>query len=254
MSTGEGSLDEGDDQELEEPRVGESGRSAAAAQERTSKAPARPKKRRPRDDYDDDDEDDEEETPVVGGHFFIAAGLILAATLIPMSKLGDLMEPKGPEPTRVESWSVGSSAKVRITLVTADYNLLGCESPQNFDKVHCAYKSPTEPWPRAPGEPPDDFNNKLNIIQPYRTWFDNKLVFVAGLWATPDVAYRVHSEPAQGILPDKLARFAVECDLTFLGRLDNVKLRWNPQQSWVDPDGPAWVGRANACHFIDEPQ
>ena len=248
MSTGEGSLDEGDDQELEE-RVG-----SAAARE-ASKAPARPKKRRPRDDYDDEDEDDEEEeTPVVGGHFLVAAGLILAATLIPMSKLGELMEPKGPEPTRVENWSVGTNAKVRITLVTADYNLLGCESATSFDKVHCAYKSPTEPWPRTPGEAPDDFNNKLNIVQPYRTWFDNKLVFVSGLWATPEVAYRVHSEPSQGVVADKLARFAVECDVTFLGKLENGKLRWNPQQSWVDPDGPAWVGKANSCHFIDEPQ
>ncbi len=235
MASAEGSLDEEDGTDLDEPRP--------------SKAPGnRPKRRRV------DDEDEDEETPVAGGHYIVALGLILAAVIIPVSRLGDLFEPSGPEPTRVDTWTVGSSAKVRITLVTADYNLLGCAAAQNFDGVHCANRTPTEVWPRNAGESPDDYNNKLNIIQPYRTWFDNKLVFVSGLWASPAVAYRLHSEPAAGQLPDKLARFAVECEVEFVGRLENAKLRWTPQQSWVDPDGPAWVGKAKSCHFIDEPQ
>lgn len=196
----------------------------------------------------------EEEEGVIGGRFLTIGFIMLVAIVIPHSKLSELLEPKEPEATHVEQWAPGVESTVRITLVTADYGLLGCAAEQSFDGVHCAYKSQTEIWPRDPNEPNDDNNNKLNVVQPYRTWYDNKLVFVAGLWATPDVAFRLHQEPSAGVLPDKLARFAVECKLKFLGRLDSVKLRWNPQQSWVDPDGPAWVGKALTCKLIDEPQ
>jgi hypothetical protein len=199
--------------------------------------------------------DDDDEVPVAGGRFLIAAAIIGAAWIIPQAnKLGEQLEPAEPEATHVESFAVGSDAIVRITLVTADYNLLGCAAEPSFDGAHCAYKTQTEAWPRDPNEPFDDNNNKRNIVQPYRTWYDNKLVFVAGLWATPEVAFRMHQEPALGVLPEKLARFAVECKLHFVGKFESVKLRWNPQQNWVDPDGPAWVGRATTCKLIDEPQ
>ena len=217
----------------------------------TSSAPppsvkARPKKRRP---YIE-----EEDTPVIGGRFLIALGLVAVGTILPMSRLGEELEPRGPEPTDVASWQTGLSTVVRITLVTADYNLLACASELSFEGVHCAFKSPNEPWPRDPNKPPDD--NKKDIIQPYRTWFDNKLVFVAGLWAQPEVADRLHREPSQGMQPDKLARFAVECRVKFAGRFDNVKLRWNPQQNWNSPEPhePAWVGVAQDCKLIDESQ
>lgn len=203
----------------------------------------RPKKRPP--------SVDDEEVPVISGRFLIALALVGAATILPMSKVGELIEPRGPEPTRMDTWTVGGVFTVRITLVTADYNLLACASEQSFDGVHCAHKTPTEAWPRDPSKPHDD--NKLDIVQPYRTWFDNKLVFVAGLWAQPEVAYRVHREPSTGMQADKLARFAVECRVRFLGRFEKVKLRWNPQQSWGDPDaGATWVGKAEFCKLIDE--
>jgi len=207
-------------------------------------AKPRPKNRRP---YVED-----EETPVIGGRFLLVAGIVAVGTILPMSKLGEVLEPRGPEPTDVGSWQTGASSVVRITLVTADYNLLACASEQSFEGVHCAFKSPTDPWPRDATKPQDD--NKKDVVQPYRTWFDNKLVFVAGLWAQPEVAYRLHREPSQGILADKLARFAVECKVKFVGRFDAVKLRWNPQQSWGDPDAPAWVAVAQDCKQIDESQ
>lgn len=216
-----------------------------ASSTRPPKGKDRPRRRRP--------SEDDEEIPVFSGRLLIAAGLVLAGTFIPMFRwLGDAIEPKGPEPTAVDTWATGVTSTVRITLVTADQNLLACASEQSFDGVHCQYKTTSEQWPRDPNAPADD--NKLNIIQPYRTWFDNKLVFVAGLWAQPEVAFRVHQEPSHGILPDKLARFAVECRLKFIGRLGQVKLRWSPQHSWSDPDGPPWVGRAEFCKLIDEPQ
>lgn len=236
MATAEGNLDS------DAPPPG------AQAASKDSRPPAeRPKKKRRPPPVDD------EETPVVGGRFLIALALVGITTIVPMSKLGELIEPRGPEPTNMEAWSVGAVHTVRITLVTADFNLLACASEQSFDGIHCAYKTTNEPWPRDPSKPHDD--NKLDIIQPYRTWFDNKLLFVAGLWAQPEVAFRMHQEPSFGMQADKLARFAVECRVRFLGRFDSVKLRWNPQQSWSDPDaGATWAGRAEYCKLIDEPQ
>lgn len=197
---------------------------------------------------------DDEQTQVIGGRFLIALGLVGVVTIIPLSsKLGAALEPSGPEPTNMQNWSVGKVHTVRITLVTADFGSLACASEQAFEGAHCGYKTPTEGWPRDASKPVDD--NKLDIVQPYRTWFDNKLLFVAGLWAQPEVAYRLHQEPPHGMQAEKLARFAVECQVRFVGRFDSVKLRWSPQQSWGDPDsGANWVGRAQYCKLIDEPQ
>ncbi len=194
---------------------------------------------------------DDDEPPVLSGRLLIGLIVLAATAVIPMwTPLAKVLEPKGPEPTRVESFTMGGTATVRITLVTADFNLLACASEQSFDGAHCAYKTTSQAWPREPGKPHDD--NKLDIIQPYRTWFDNKLLFVTGLWAQPEVAFRLHREPPQGVQPDKLARFAVECELKFIGRFEQVKLRWSPQHSWSEPDGPPWVGRAESCKIIEE--
>lgn len=197
--------------------------------------------------------DQDEEPEVIGGRFLIAVGLVAAVGIIPSSTLGQVFEPEGPEPTNMQNWTVGSVHPVRITLVTADFNKLACQSEESFDGAHCAYKTASEPWPRDPSKPVDD--NKLDVVQPYRTWFDNKLVFVAGLWAQPEVAFRVHQEPWFGMQPDKLARFAVECQVRFAGKFKNVKLRWSADQAWTGPDaGATWVGRAQSCKLIEEPQ
>ena len=71
---------------------------------------------------------------------------------------------KVPEATHVDQFAVGAKQTMRITLVTADYNLLACAAEQSFDGVHCAYKSVTDVWPRDPKETHEDHNNKLNII------------------------------------------------------------------------------------------
>ena len=234
--------DADDDDESADSKSSESVPQPKDRPRRRAEGPSRARRRR----------QEEEEPAVVSGRFLIAVGAILAATLIPSSKLGELLEPAEPEATHVEQFAVGARQTLRITLVTADYNLLGCAAEQSFEGVHCAFKSVTETWPRDPKDPPDDHNNKLNIVQPYRTWYDNKLVFVSGLWSRPEVAFRLHREPQGNILPEKLARFAVECQVTFVGTFSNVKLRWNPSQSWVDPDAPAWVARAETCKLIDE--
>jgi hypothetical protein len=148
---------------------------------------------------------------------------------------------------------VGGKSTLRITLVTADYASLACAADKEFEGKHCGNKSESEAWPRDPNGPLDD--NKANIIQPYRTWNDNKLVLVAGLWATPALATRLHIEPPGNLLPEKLARFVTECQVRFVGELEKPKLKWGSGSSWnADPNTPVvQVAVPESCKLIPEP-
>jgi len=193
---------------------------------------------------------EEEPTPVVGGRFLVAALIIGALTVIPMSALGNLFEPAEPPPTDTGSWQTGAKATIRLTVVTADANALTCASTQEFEGRHCAMKSETEVWPRDPAAPVDD--NKANIIQPYRTWLDNKLIMVSGVWSHPSVAYRLHQEPPGNVQFDKLARFVIECQAHFPGQMEKPVLRWQPGQSW-GTEQPTMVAVTDSCKVIEEP-
>jgi hypothetical protein len=192
----------------------------------------------------------EEPTPVIGGRLLILGAALIGVAIIPGSKLGSLIEPKDPVDTSAINWKVGGKATVGITLITADYNKLACASDQVIEGFHCAFKSETESFPRDPGAPLDD--NKAKLIQPYRTPETNKLILVAGLWAQPDVALRLHREPTVGVDEEKLARFTVKCDVKFIGTLptNTTKLRWNPGQ-WVTPDMNAIVARPESCKIME---
>jgi hypothetical protein len=190
----------------------------------------------------------EEPTPVISGRFLTASVLVLGLTVIPMSNIGQLIEPKDPTIPKPNTWTVGSKASIAITLITADYNKLFCASDKEYQGYHCANKTENELWPRDPSKPLDD--NKASVIQPYRTWLDNQLVLVAGLWAQPAVATRLHREPAGGIEEDKLARFVVECQVTFIGKMDGVKLRWGPG-NWTNPDMNPMLAKPESCKLIE---
>src|ERR1041384_4772429 len=114
-----------------------------------------------------------EETPVIAGRFLTGAAIIAAATLLPLSCLGQQLEPREPPTSKVSEWKTVGKSTLRITLVTADYAGLACASDKEFAGKHCANKTETEAWPRDPSAPLDD--NKANVIQPYRTWNDNRL-------------------------------------------------------------------------------
>jgi hypothetical protein len=190
----------------------------------------------------------EEPTPVISGRFLTAAALVLGLTVLPMSNLGSLFEPKDPTIPKPNTWTVGSTATIAITLITADYNKLFCAHDKEFAGFHCGYKSETEVWPRDPSKPLDD--NKASVIQPYRTWLENQLVLVAGLWAQPAVATRLHREPPGGVEEDKLARFVVECKVSFVAKMDGVKLRWGPGQ-WTNPDMNPMLAKPESCKIVD---
>ena len=198
-----------------------------------------------------------EPVPVLSGRLLIAAGLLAAMLIFPFT-LNRLVTPStpGPAPTDVSQWGIGKEANVRITLITADFNLLSCASEQAVEGKHCAYKTETTPWPPDPAAPIDD--NKATLIQPYRTFPDNKLILVAGLWADPTMALRLHREPSAGVRPEKLARFVANCKVRFTGKLDKPKLRWAPGQAWqlptpqdTDSEGKVFVAEPVSCELTD---
>jgi len=236
--------------ESEKPAANTTPKSPAGASTPTSakaKATARTKRSRPPVAH-------VEETPVIGGRYLIAAAIIGGMTLFPhWSALGQALEPKEPPASKLDEWKVGGHTTLRITLVTADYAGLACAYDKEFEGKHCANKSETEAWPRDPNAPLDD--NKANVIQPYRTWNDNRLVLVAGLWATPALATRLHIEPPGNLLPEKLARFVTECKVHFAGEMDKPKLKWGTSSSWgADPNTPSvMVAVPDSCQLIPEP-
>ena len=193
---------------------------------------------------------DDEPTPVIGGRFLSAAVILGLAVIVPSSPIGNLFEPNDPPGTDTAAWQPGHTSKLILTVVTADAASLTCASPQSFEGRHCAFKTESEPWPRDPQAPVDD--NKASLIQPYRTWLDNKLILVSGVWAQPSLAMRVHSEPPGNLPPDKLARFTAECSVHFAGSMDKPALRWAPGQSW-GTESATMVAIADECHVIDEP-
>jgi len=190
-----------------------------------------------------------EPIPVASGWFLIAALMLGLMIVIPFSPIGNWLHREEPDFTDTRGWDVGKTGKAKLTLITADYGLLGCNSTVSIDGAHCAYKDDKAPWPKDPTAPLDD--NGTNLIQPYRTHPDNKLLLIAGLWADPTMAMRLHREPSAGVQQAKLARFIATCELKFIGKVDAVKVRWSPGQQWVQ-EGGAMVARPVSCELSEE--
>jgi hypothetical protein len=160
---------------------------------------------------------------------------------------GSIKTPE-PAPTDMSAWRVGGRSKVRLTIITMDYERLTCASTTTFGTERCEYKAENQPFPREPGEPLDD--SKKHIIQPYRTYPDNQLILVSGVWAHPATATRTHIEPWAGIPEQRQMRFVAECEVEFLGQMENVKLRWKPDQNW-NTEAKAWVAKSTSCKIGD---
>lgn len=185
----------------------------------------------------------------MSGRYWIAVAMFGAMILIPFSRLGDWLHKPPMHRANVRSWHTGAVSNVHITLITEDYLRLACSSPTSVGAAHCEYKSETERWPRNPSAPLDD--NKKDVIQPYRTYPGNQLILVAGLWAQPAVAMRLHSEPPYGVQEKKLARFVADCKVKFIGRLTDARLRWVNGGPWLN-QGSAWVARPEHCKIDGE--
>lgn len=170
-----------------------------------------------------------EPEPVLSGRLVLVAALFVAMVFIPLSPLSALIARKPPTATQTKDWKVGQEATVHVTVITADYNKLACAHPDPVGDYHCAYADEKKPWPAQPDALPDD--NKKHVIQPYRTT-DNTLLMLAGLWAQPVVATRLHREPPHATPEKKLARFVVECRVKFLAEWRAPLVRWAPGQTW----------------------
>ncbi|MCC6214382.1 MAG: hypothetical protein IT376_05910 [Polyangiaceae bacterium] len=184
---------------------------------------------------------------VTGGRLLVAAGIIGLLVLTRCEPFVKAFRAKEPPPTNFEVFERGAPGEVSVTLITADQGRLACASDRELEGHRCEYKTDKERWPPPPGAPADD--NKANVIQPYRTSSDNKLIMIAGLWAEPTLALRLHREPPGVVEMKKQARFVATCKVRPLGKLDS-RVRWDLGQPWSN-DGVAWVVKAEQCRLGD---
>jgi hypothetical protein len=193
--------------------------------------------------------------PVLSGRLVLVVALFVAMVFIPLSPLSTWISKKAPAPTQMQEWKVGSEGTVHVTVVTADYNKLACAHPEAVNGFHCAYSDERKAWAPEPGAPLDD--NKARIIQPYRTT-DGTLLLLAGLWAQPEVATRLHNEPPNAVAENKLARFVLECRVRFLADWQEVPVRWGPGQPFARQGNgeegktkTAPVAEPLECHILE---
>jgi hypothetical protein len=156
-----------------------------------------------------------------------------------------------------DQWQPNQSVEVGITLIAADYDKLACAYDKPVGGVHCQYKNETEIWPAEPDAPLD--NNKKDIIQPFSLVPDNQLILLAGIWAAPTVAYRIHQEP-DSVAQKRQARFIAKCRIRPIERVQNVSIRWNTGAAWGkaavvvpnEPDQVPWVAVTESCTVAEE--
>jgi len=170
--------------------------------------------------------------------------MVAGCAMLVVFPLENVVHTPNPAPTNMSGWHEGGSTRVRLTVITMDYDRLHCAAETSFGQEHCGYKTENTLWPLAPGEPLDE--TKKHVIQPYRTYPDNQLILVSGIWAHPTITSRLHREPWQGYVETKLQRFVIECDVDFIGRLNNVSLRWKPDVAW-GKEATALVAKSRTC-------
>lgn len=163
----------------------------------------------------------------------IGIAMLLGIALIANKYLERFIErtldpPKPPKPAA--QWTIGAEADIEITLITDDARRLACASDTVIEGKRCTHDGKRRRTPRAPNAPLDD--NNADLIQPYRTADTNQLVFVAGLWAQPALALRLHREPPDVIASDKLIRFVAYCRVRFIGELTDAETRWDTTAAW----------------------
>jgi hypothetical protein len=149
---------------------------------------------------------------------------------------------------RPSEWVNGKVVDLDLTLITKDADRLSCADDRDLEGAHCDFMKNKQRRKTDPTRPMDD--NRVDVIQPYRTAVGNNLVLVAGLWATPALAMRRHLEPPRGMQDKDLRRFIARCKLKFVGVLEATELRWDYNQQWY-PEAKAPVARAEWCDVLE---
>jgi hypothetical protein len=106
-----------------------------------------------------------------------------------------------------QSWRVGTSRTVELTLVKEDKRNLACASDEVIAGLRCGYGRDSQP---AGSASPDD----PKLLQPYNTT-SNQLLLGAGLWANEDL---------KESLPR--GRFSVSCTYHVEGVIKRVAVRF----------------------------
>jgi hypothetical protein len=149
-----------------------------------------------------------------------------------------------PDPA---GWTPGAQHEIDLTLITKDEGRLDCSDDRELEGAHCGFKKDRTPY-LAPADAPID-DNKADVIQPYRTAVGNHLVMVAGLWSTPALAMRHHQETPRGVAEKDLKRFVARCKLRFLGKWENLDMRWGSTAKWY-AEKTAPIARAEWCDVV----
>lgn len=169
---------------------------------------------------------------------------LLVGTAIPANqplnrRLWRTLHPSPP----ARKWEIGQEHSLALTLISADASRLQCAHNESIGDLHCTHTASRKTWPTEATL--DD--NGATRIQPYRTADTNQLVLVAGVWAQPELAFRVHREPPSSVKKeDKLPRFTAHCQVRFEGELKGFELRWKSKAPW-QKQKQALVGRALSC-------
>lgn len=189
---------------------------------------------------------------VLGGRMIYAILMLFGMSAISAKEFNSWIDRRlnPPELKPAVVWQVGKEARLELTLVTADARRLNCAHDRVIEGQHCGFTSNKHAWPRKPGALADD--NDVDVIQPYRTADTNALVLVSGVWAQPELAWRIHREPPSYYDIKKQVRFVAYCDVRFIGELEHVSLRWDTGGKWL-PEGKAMVAKALRC-TLDEPE
>lgn len=151
----------------------------------------------------------------------------------------------------VSAWTKGQVGNVRLALQTQDAERRVCASGKKFDGLRCEHDASKRKVPRDAAEPVDD--NLRNILQPFTTAIGQHPLLVGGMWYTPELAFRRHSEPARERRGNPLQTFYADCEVEFLGRLDSVDVRYDFGKAWSAIKNVP-VARARRCTIIEAPE
>ncbi len=156
-----------------------------------------------------------------------------------------------PQESAPADWNVGSTTHVVLALKTEDAERNGCATTQRFDTFHCEYDGAKRRVARSPDEPIDD--NLRFVVQPFKTAVGEHLVAIGGIWHTPELAFRRHQEPSRERRGAQLQTFYAACDVTFIGKLDTLDVRYDFGKKWTPAKNVA-VARAERCTILEQPE
>lgn len=153
-------------------------------------------------------------------------------------------QPPAPDPAQ---WQPETRTRLTFALDTLDAERHACASDQEFGTTRCEFRAKKLRFPRATDQPIDD--DKQHVLQPYLTAVGEHPVLVAGVWHTPEVAFRRHLEPPRSRKPEELQPFYVECEVEFVGRMETFEARYAFNQKW-QAGAPTAAGVASWCTIL----